>query len=374
MQRFLMAHAAGSDADTLITSCLQQLGPVPPEANIGFLYAGDQLAGALETVMARLHAVLPSVRWVGTLGTGVCASGHEYYDEPALALLVGSFPQDAVRLLPPLDENDQALPPALQAWCEEQGYCFALLHGDPSNQQTPDIVTTVEQALPAGFINGGLTSSNSSNYQLFDDAVISGGVSGVLFGPEVAVVTDHTQGCSPLGKAHDITEAQSNIAVTLDHRPALDVMKEEIGEVLAHDLQRIAGYIFVGLPIAGSDTGDYLVRHLMAIDTSRGMIAVGDYLDGHERMMFCRRDGNSAREDMQQMLQRIRTRVGERTIRGGVYVTCLGRGRQQFGEDAEELRMISDVLGDFPLVGFFANGELYNGRLYGYTGVLTLFL
>lgn len=39
-----------------------------------------------------------------------------------------------------------------------------------------------------------------------------------------------------------------------------------------------------------------------------------------------------------------------------------------------ELKMISQALGDFPLVGFFANGELYNGRLYGYTGVLTLFL
>ena len=31
-------------------------------------------------------------------------------------------------------------------------------------------------------------------------------------------------------------------------------------------------------------------------------------------------------------------------------------------------------LGDFPLVGFFANGEISHNRLYGYTGVLALFL
>ena len=104
------------------------------------------------------------------------------------------------------------------------------------------------------------------------------------------------------------------------------------------------------------------------------MVAVGDYLDGHQRLMFCRRDGNSAREDMHRMLARIRMRVDGRTIRGGVYVTCVGRGRHQFGDQSEELRLISEVLGDFPLVGFFASGELYNGRLYGYTGVLTLFL
>ena len=29
---------------------------------------------------------------------------------------------------------------------------------------------------------------------------------------------------------------------------------------------------------------------------------------------------------------------------------------------------------DFPLVGFFANGEISNHRLYSYTGVLALFL
>jgi hypothetical protein len=26
-----------------------------------------------------------------------------------------------------------------------------------------------------------------------------------------------------------------------------------------------------------------------------------------------------------------------------------------------------------PLVGMYANGEIFNNRLYGYTGVLTLF-
>jgi small ligand-binding sensory domain FIST len=32
------------------------------------------------------------------------------------------------------------------------------------------------------------------------------------------------------------------------------------------------------------------------------------------------------------------------------------------------------VLGDFPLVGFFANGEIFHDRLYGYTGVPAVFL
>jgi small ligand-binding sensory domain FIST len=63
-----------------------------------------------------------------------------------------------------------------------------------------------------------------------------------------------------------------------------------------------------------------------------------------------------------------------RPPRGAVYFSCLGRGASLFGENSEELRLIQDGLGDVPLVGFFCNGEISHNRLYGYTGVLTLFL
>lgn len=374
MQQFLLAHAAGADGETLLQRCLVQLGQVPPEVTLGFVYASDTLAAQLPLVLQRLRTVLPQVQWVGTLGMAVCASGQEYYDTSALVMLLGDVPAEDFRLLPSFTRAEAALPAPLHDWGQQQGYCFGLLHGDPTNTETPALIEAVATALPAAFINGGLTSSNTMPHQVVGAAVISGGVSGVLFGPGVTVLTDHTQGCTPLGSAHAITEAEGNIAISLDGRPALEVMKQEIGEVLARDLQRVAGYIFVGLPIAHSDTGDYLVRHLLGLDTRNGLIAVGDYLDGHERLMFCRRDGNSAREDMRQMLARIKERVAGRPIRGGIYVTCLGRGRHQFGDDAEELRTIHAVLGEFPLAGFFANGELYNGRLYGYTGVLTLFV
>jgi small ligand-binding sensory domain FIST len=72
------------------------------------------------------------------------------------------------------------------------------------------------------------------------------------------------------------------------------------------------------------------------------------------------------------MLGRMKARLSA-PPRGGVYVSCLGRGINLFGDDSEELKQIRDELGDFPLVGFYANGEISQDRLYGYTGVLTLF-
>jgi len=151
------------------------------------------------------------------------------------------------------------------------------------------------------------------------------------------------------------------------------VFKDDIGEVLARDLSRTAGYIFAGLPIAGSDTGDYLVRNLIGGDPDNGLLAIGELVQPGELLMFCRRDAGTAREDLIRMLQELRRGLAG-PPRGGLYYSCLGRGASLFGPDSEELRLVRDLLGEFPLVGFYANGEISHHRLYGYTGVLTLFL
>lgn len=62
-----------------------------------------------------------------------------------------------------------------------------------------------------------------------------------------------------------------------------------------------------------------------------------------------------------------------RRIAGAVYVSCSGRGGLHFGAPSAELQIVRRALGDVPLVGFFAGGEIAHQQLYGYTGVLTVF-
>ena len=62
-----------------------------------------------------------------------------------------------------------------------------------------------------------------------------------------------------------------------------------------------------------------------------------------------------------------------RRIAGAIYVSCAGRGGPHFGSPSAELQVVRRALGDVPLVGFFAGGEIAHHRLYGYTGVLTVF-
>ena len=361
---FKSAHAVHADWMQAAQDCMTQLGAIPAAATLGFLYVADAFVGELDAILAFFKSATGVPHWTGSVGVGVCASGVEYLEEPAMAVMLGEFAPEDFSMLPLL-----RAPQDIDA--QPSDAYFALVHGDPANNRIQELIEGLSAHVTSGFVVGGVSSANGETAQI-SDGVVTGGLSGVLFSERVKLATRLTQGVSPLGPRHLITTANKNIIGSLDHRPALDVMKEEIGEVLARDLRRAAGYIFVGLPVRGSDTGDYLVRNILGVDPQNSLVAVGEYLEPGDELLFCRRDQQTAEDDLLRMLTAIRTQLGV-PIRGGVYYSCLGRGQHMFGAPNRELGLIRDTLGDFPLVGFFANGEISYNRLYGYTGVLTLF-
>jgi len=368
MPDFRYGHAAAQNWKEAAEACLAQLGE--GAASLGFLYVTDLLSDHLGDILALFRGNTAVPHWVGTVGLGICASGREYLDEPAIAAMVGDFEPDSFRVFSGIASVADVDNVALK--CGGATPNFAIVHADPYNRHVADLVNKLAGKVESGFLVGGLTSSRRDNLQVAD-GVVEGGLSGVSFADSVTVATRLTQGCSPIGPKRVITTCQQNVIISLDGRPALDVFKEDIGEAGARDLNRLGGHIFAGLPIAGSDTGDYLVRNLVGIDPANKLVAIGEMVQPGSSVMFCRRDAKTANEDMTRMLESIRKGLYSRP-RGGIYYSCLGRGASLFGPNSEELRMVRDTLGDFPLVGFFCNGEISHNRLYGYTGVLTLFV
>lgn len=367
--RFSSAIAEGEDWADAAKACLHRLDPIP-EANLGFVYVTDALADQLGSIVTLFRGVTGVDLWVGTVGLGVCGTGQEVFGRPAVAAMLATLPPNGFRLIPRLTDGLEPFEAATAGWIEGNPPAMALVHADPRTPNLEEIVGDLSER--AGFLVGGLTSA-STEFPHVAGRVAEGGLSGVLFGADVPVATALTQGCSPIGPARTITEAQSNVIMAIDGRPALEVFKEDIGDLLARDLRRVAGYIFAALPIPGSDTGDYLVRNLTGIDPQRGWIAIADMAEPGRQILFTRRDRDAAKRDMDRMLAQLKRRL-KAPPKGAVYVSCVARGPNLFGDDSEELRAIRDALGDIPLAGFFANGEISNNRLYGYTGVLTLFL
>jgi small ligand-binding sensory domain FIST len=364
---FRFAHAADADWRSAAEACLPALSG--PPASLGFLYVTDLLTEHLPDILEFFRQRTGAAHWVGTVGIGICASGREYLDEPAMAVMLGEFSSASFKVFANLRSLDDL--GGKRFACGDRPANFAIVHADPRNNDVPELIAGLAGKLESGFVVGGLSSSRQQNPQIADK-ITEGGVSGVLFADDVTIATRLTQGCSPIGPKRVITQSQRNIIVKIDDRPALDVLKEDVGERLARDLNRLGGVIFAGLPITGTDTGDYLVRNLVGIDPARGIVAIGDLVENGMPIMFCRRDTASATDDMTRMLESMKKGLYTRP-RGGVYYSCLGRGANLFGPESEELQMIHAAFGEFPLVGFFCNGEISHNRLYGYTGVLTLF-
>lgn len=379
MTRFRAGHAAGSDWREAVDSCLKDLMRATADApagrrtnSLGFLYLTDVVADQAADILSRLRQETGVEHWIGATGIGILgASAHgsgEYYDQPAVSALIADLPADSFRVFP--GRGDDAAG-AGSEWFEAQRPNVAIVHADPRAQRLPLMLDRLAEASGA-YLLGGLASSRGPIVQIADEAS-EGGASGAWIGSSITLIAGLSQGCAPIGPAHIATTAQKNVVMEIDGRPALEVFKEEIGEMLARNLERCANFIYAALPVGGSDTGDYLVRNLMGIDPNKGWIAIGDQIESGDGIMFTKRDRSTANADLVQMLERLKKRIS-RPIQGGLYFSCLSRGHNLFGDAGVEMQIVRDVMGDIPLAGFFANGEISHRRLYGHTGVLALFL
>jgi small ligand-binding sensory domain FIST len=369
-ESFPFAHAAARHWRIAAAECLEQLGAIPASTNLGFLYVTDRYADKLAEVLELMKARTGVEHWVGTVGLGICATGQEYLDEGALAVMLGSFEPGAFRVLSSLrTPADLARDPLTIGGAPGN---FAIVHADPRNSTLTALVAELSRRLESGYVVGGLASSRGAHGQIAD-GVVEGGLSGVVFAESVVVSTRLTQGCSPIGPVHHVTDCRQNVLIELDERPALDVLRDDVGPTLGREAGRAGGGIFAALPVSDGAGSDYTVRDVVGIDAERGLVAIGETVRRGARIMFCRRDRRSAVEDMARMLESMKSGLYTRP-RGAVYFSCLGRGVSLFGEMSRELEMIREGLGDFPLVGCYCNGEISHNRLYGYTGVLTLFL
>jgi small ligand-binding sensory domain FIST len=372
MTNFRAAAAEGDHWGLVAKACLQRMAPLPPGANLGFLYVTEGFVDALSSIIVFLREMTSVDQWLGGVGFGVFGPDSETRGRNALAIMVGAVDAETIRPFATFNPADQdGFLAEHGAWLAGQTAITALVHGDP---RAPGVATVVADLAATGraFLVGGLTAPGKEPRQIcgrVDDAPISG----LMMGDGVPLATGLTQGCSPIGGRHRITEAVDNVIMQLDGVSALQTLKTEAGEIISRDLKRAAGYIHVAQPIAGSDQTDYMVRGLLAIDPTHGWLAIDGALTVGDQMLFVRRDPWEAQKDLQRMLDGLARRLAGRPIQAGIYISCVARNHL-FGEEGLEGEMIRETLGDFPMVGFSASGEICYDRLYSFTGILALFL
>ena len=397
MAGFLVGHATHPDWRGALALAAAQIearrgaheasasGPL----SLGFVYFTDAYAAHADALYAALRLQWPGLSWAGCVGVGVAAGGVEYIDEPALVLMLASLPAGRFEVFSGARKLQRIEP------------FSALVHADPATPDLAELIAEMSDRTTSGYLFGGLASSRGDAMHLAD-GVWRGGLSGVAFAQDVALVSRVTQGCQPLGPVHQVTACDRNVVTELDGRPALQTLLAELGIDNLDDprqaLPRLRATL-VGLTdahdsalVRGGQFGtDTRVRHLIGLDPSRQAVAVADVLSPGMRLTFCQRDVQAARRDLVRICSEIRDEVESHTesalaagtptpteparqIQGALYISCSGRGGPHFGGPSAEMKIVQHALGDVPLVGFFAAGEIARHHLYGYTGVLTVFV
>jgi small ligand-binding sensory domain FIST len=389
------------------------------QPTLAIVYITDHYAGQAEAILEHLSAELPTVPdWTGTVGVGIASNNVEYFDEPALAVMLCELPGDQYRVfsgVAPLGSH--------------RGFFdahTALVHADGNTADLAELLQELAARTETGYLFGGLAASRQETVQFAisgngnvsgqgkASGVFRGGLSGVAFGEGVALLSRVTQGCEPLttttGKkspARTVTACEGNVVTELNGEPALDVLLQDLGVSLEQPREALDKLrnTLVGLTDAGADAvtpvgnfgSDTRVRHIIGLDPVRKGVAVADLVQRGSSLVFCARNVEAARRDLVRICAEIReelepvelsldTAAGlladradaapstARNIAGAVYISCAGRGGPHFGAPSAELQLIRHALGDVPLVGFFAGGEIAHQHLYGYTGVLTVFV
>ena len=101
-EAFAYGHAAAGHWRAAAEACLAQCGAAVRGATLGFVYASDAFADSFGEIAEFLRRRTGIPHWVGTLGLGICATGREYLDEPALAVMCCAFDDSAFRVLSPV--------------------------------------------------------------------------------------------------------------------------------------------------------------------------------------------------------------------------------------------------------------------------------
>lgn len=380
---FQVAQASGSQPAALAGQILEQLDrqSLPHQPCLGLIYLTRQAEPMFAQMVEPLREQLPSVQWVGAVADAIIANDDEFADAPAACAMLMALPAGSWQVFNgqgPLTTNMHT----------------ALVHADPRAPELGQLISELAARTRTGYLFGGLTAASPARpTQISLARQLSGGLSGVGFDERVQLLSRVTQGCTPLAPEHEITECRSQFVIELDGRPALDVLLEDLDvdqaagrtrdgdEILrALPADRLRQGLLVGLAESRQDRpmgfGDYQVTNLVGIDPENRLLAVAGHPADGNRLVFCTRDREAARRDLIRACTELRDQIesDRLSVLGAHFVSCVARGEALFGTRGAESRLVRHNLGDVPVVGFYANGEIARERLYGFTGVITLFV
>jgi small ligand-binding sensory domain FIST len=375
----LTADAAEA-ASRAVGEAQASLGELAP--SFAVLFASAHFFGSAQALVGRVAEEAGQVPLIGCVAEAVAGGGREIESEPAVSLWLAAD-------LGPVETFAMEFigTPSGGAY---GGYRFPpgpagvhLMICDPFTFPAGDLLAHLNEHVPGALVMGGMASGGlrlGQSRLFLDGRVLSGGAVGArLPGAEIHPLV--AQGCRPVGAPYTVTRAEGQVIFELGGRPAVARLRELAAALPGRDQELLAQGVHLGMVIneyqAEPGQGDFLIRGLTGADPESGAIAVGDDVEVGQTVQFHVRDARSADEDLRRTLERERTALGGRRAAGALLFTCNGRGSRLFSAPDHDAGLVTNMLGEIPLAGFFCAGELgpVGGQnfLHAFTASIALF-
>jgi small ligand-binding sensory domain FIST len=369
--------AAAQDA---LESALAPLNGVAPD--LAFLFVAPQFEEELESIVQSANANLGEGLLLGCVAGGVIGASREVEDAPAIAAWAATLPGVTIRpfALTFEEEEEHAVFDGLEEVPTTAPDSVLVMLADPFTFPAHLLLDHLNEHAPGlpivgGMASGGITLGRTRLIQ-DEDIVREGAVGAILEGAHGASALV-SQGCRPVGETFAITRAERNIVFELGGQPAL----KRIEELYATASERDQLLMRRGLHVGQATTelkselgrGDFVIRNLVGVDRDNGSISISDMAEIGQTIQFQVRDADSARDDLRETLELERLSP----VAGALLFSCNGRGKGLFGQPDHDVNAVREALGDIPVAGFFAAGELgpVGGRnfVHGFTASMLLF-
>jgi len=257
--------------------------------------------------------------------------------------------------------------------------------GDPFLFDTGFFLNGINKSYPGQPVVGALASGANEerqNCHILNDQVFDEGLIGLSLKGDILINTVVSQGCRPFGENFIVTKAEENVIFELAGKSFYEVLETTMANATEDERKLAEEALFVGIAMDEykhkMHRGDFLIRMLVGIDEQSGAGAIADYIEQGQTIQFHVRDANSATKDLTSLVKHYKkTQTNLSNVCGALIFNCSGRGKDLFNQSNHDIDIVKNMLGDFPLGGFFSAGEIgpVGGKnfVHGFTSSIAFF-
>lgn len=377
----------GDPLDATNAACDTASGKLSAAPTLAFVFISHHWSEQVPAILKVLNKRLEGATLLGCTAESLAGIGREIEDQPGLSLWLAHAPAANLTAMH-LEFERTAEGSFIAGWPDQLAGpwgpdAFLTLLADPFSFPTDVMLEQLNNDRAGVPVIGGMASGSQSpggtrlilNDQVFNDGAVAVHCDGGL-----KLRTIVSQGCRPIGKTMVVTKAERNVLQQLGGKPAVLRLKETFDELPNREQVLVQRGLHLGRVVSEYrerfEQGDFLVRNVVGVDPNSGALGVGDYIRVGQTVQFHVRDAESADAELRQMLAEIKPSLEKRNV-GALMFSCNGRGTNLFEQPHHDAGCVQQALGDVPLAGFFAAGEVgpIGGQnfVHGFTASIGVF-